>query len=60
MWKNVFLAFALLVSAPMLANCAASGAGSVGADDDGVSGSASGSATAGEDDARSTSKSTTR
>ena len=60
MWKNVFLALALLVSAPTLVSCAASGSGSVGADEDGVSGSAAGSATAGDDDAKASSKSTTR
>lgn len=58
MWKKVFLAIAILVSAPSLVSCAASGSGSVGADDDGLSGSASGSATGG-DDASSTSRSTT-
>ena len=60
MWKKAFLAFVIAASAPFLANCAASGSGSVGADDDGVSGSASGSATAGDDDARSTSTTKTR
>jgi hypothetical protein len=60
MWKNLFVALAILVAAPTLTGCAASGAGSVGADEDGVSGSASGSATAGDDDASSTSKTTTR
>lgn len=58
MWKKAFLALAILASAPALVNCAASGSGSVGAAEDGVSGSASGSATGG-DVARSTSKSTT-
>lgn len=60
MWKKVFLAFVIAASAPFLANCAASGSGSVGADEDGVSGSASGSATAGDDDAKASSRSTTR
>ena len=60
MWKKTFLAFVIAASAPFLANCAASGSGGVSAGDEGVSGSASGSATAGDDDARSTSTTKTR
>ena len=59
MLKKLLLTLTLIAAAPALVNCAASGSGSVGADEDGVSGAASGSATGG-DDARSTSKSTTR
>jgi hypothetical protein len=55
MLKKALLALALVVTAPLLVNCAASGAGSVG--EDGASGSATG--TAGSGDTRSTSKTTT-
>jgi len=57
MWKKALLALTLIATTPLLVHCAASGAGSVGADEDGASGSATGSVSGG--DSKSTSKSTT-